>query len=119
MMYGVYPTKKFCSQSCAAKAYRYRKANNISSTHKVCLKCQKEFDVDPKANARRYCYECMPQGSYYNGASRRALIKQWALDYKGNACEICGYNKCISALEFHHKNSTTKEFTIRKRFYTV
>ena len=27
-------------------------------------------------------------------------------------CQRCGYNKCISALEFHHTDPTKKEFTI-------
>ena len=32
--------------------------------------------------------------------------------YKGGKCEICGYDKCIDALEFHHLNQETKSFGI-------
>ena len=28
--------------------------------------------------------------------------KQKAVDYFGGKCKICGYSKCIDALEFHH-----------------
>lgn len=28
--------------------------------------------------------------------------KEAAVKYKGGKCELCGYNKCIDALEFHH-----------------
>jgi hypothetical protein len=35
--------------------------------------------------------------------------KQKAVDYKGGSCVICGYNKCLSALEFHHTNPQEKE----------
>lgn len=34
------------------------------------------------------------------------------VEYKGGECERCGYNKCIDALEFHHKNPNEKDFTI-------
>lgn len=32
--------------------------------------------------------------------------------YKGGKCEICGYSKCIQALEFHHLNPEEKDFNI-------
>lgn len=31
---------------------------------------------------------------------------------KGEKCSICGYNKCLRALEFHHPNPKEKEFQI-------
>ena len=37
------------------------------------------------------------------------------MDYKGNQCSICGYNKCNDALEFHHLNPKEKEFNISDR----
>lgn len=41
---------------------------------------------------------------------RRVKIK--LVEYKGGKCEICEYNKCISSLEFHHKNPEEKDFSI-------
>ena len=32
--------------------------------------------------------------------------------YDDNKCQICGYNKCYQALEFHHINPKEKEFNI-------
>lgn len=32
-----------------------------------------------------------------------------ALEYKGGKCSICGYNKSIAALEFHHINPNEKD----------
>jgi len=32
--------------------------------------------------------------------------------YKGGKCEICGYNKCLGALDFHHLNPNEKDFSI-------
>lgn len=45
----------------------------------------------------------------------RRLIKRWALEYKGNKCQCCGYDKCVDALEFHHLDETQKDFGISDR----
>lgn len=38
---------------------------------------------------------------------KRALIAML-----GGECSKCGYDRCISAFDFHHKDSTTKSFEI-------
>lgn len=40
----------------------------------------------------------------------RKQNKKKAVEYKGGKCERCGYNKCISALDFHHLNPKKKNF---------
>lgn len=42
----------------------------------------------------------------------RKKLKERLVEYKGGKCEICGYNKCITALEFHHLDPGKKDFTI-------
>lgn len=49
---------------------------------------------------------------------RREKTKELLVEYKGGKCEICGYDKCISALEFHHIVSGEKEFGIGQKGYT-
>ena len=49
---------------------------------------------------------------------RRKKIRQLAVEYKGGQCEQCGYNRCIEALEFHHTNSSGKDFSISEKGYT-
>ena len=49
---------------------------------------------------------------------RRDTTKEILVEYKGGKCEICGYNKCISALEFHHKDPQEKDFAIGAKGYT-
>lgn len=66
-----------------------------NSIHWKCMKCQSEYVQ-----------------------KRREHIKLLALAYKGNKCQCCGYNKCISALEFHHIEPTQKEFAIGTNGYT-
>ncbi|OGF20375.1 hypothetical protein A2Y83_03425 [Candidatus Falkowbacteria bacterium RBG_13_39_14] len=41
-----------------------------------------------------------------------------AMEYKGSKCAICGYNKCIQSLEFHHVNSKGKDLGISAKGYT-
>lgn len=85
-----------------------------SNQGKECAKCKKIFYPKKGASTRKYCYECVPE-SFSNGAQQRKFIKQWAVEYKGNKCECCGYNKCIEALEFHHLNPEEKDFNISDR----
>lgn len=42
----------------------------------------------------------------------RKRTKQRLIDYKGGKCELCGYNKCNRALQFHHLNPEEKDFSI-------
>jgi hypothetical protein len=49
---------------------------------------------------------------------KRRKIKEDLVEYKGGQCEVCGYNKCIAALEFHHKDHTQKDFALSKNGYT-
>ena len=62
-----------------------------NSIHWKCMKCQSEYVQ-----------------------KRRDHIKLLALAYKGNRCQCCGYNKCESALEFHHINPEEKDDTISR-----
>lgn len=42
----------------------------------------------------------------------RKRVKQKLIQYKGGSCQICGYNKSITALHFHHKDPKEKDFAI-------
>jgi len=47
--------------------------------------------------------------------SRRSNIKEWLDNYKATLkCERCGFSH-PAALDFHHRDSSTKEFTIGSR----
>lgn len=39
-------------------------------------------------------------------------MKERAVAHLGGRCKLCGYNKCLAALEFHHEDPETKDFTI-------
>ncbi len=50
-------------------------------------------------------------------AKRRRKVKTLAIEYKGGKCQICGYNKCQSALDLHHFGQN-KKFGISDKGYT-
>lgn len=88
--------------------------NMVSSKPKTCAKCKKIFYPKKQAKTRQYCYDCVPEANY-SSTLIRAKIKDWALEYKGNKCSCCGYDKCKEALEFHHINPKEKDLIISDR----
>jgi len=85
---------------------------------KTCTKCNETKSLDDfyKKGARLHsnCKKCFNKYC----ANRWKKIKTKAIEYKGNKCASCGYNKCPDVLEFHHRNPKEKEFEwekLRKR----
>lgn len=84
-----------------------------------CITCGQEFDMIWPATNRKYCYDCKPAGDENKIPSvkraRRKAIKLALVNYKGGKCEICGYDKCLRALEFHHENPEEKDFILSSK----
>lgn len=83
----------------------------IHQQEKICPICGESFKITSLSQSRRkYCEKCSPSTNNPTikiRAMREAIIKQ-----RGGKCEICGYNKCMAALEFHHIDPTQKDFEI-------
>jgi len=45
-------------------------------------------------------------------AKSRRKTRLALIEYKGGCCARCGYDKCSSALEFHHIDPSKKDFGI-------
>jgi 5-methylcytosine-specific restriction endonuclease McrA len=82
-----------------------------SLEYKVCRGCNLNLSMNNYYNGWDKCLLCKK-----NMAAKRAdIIKRQCLNYKGsNCCIHCGYDKYIGAIDFHHVNSTTKEFRMSK-----
>ena len=65
-------------------------------------------------SGRTRCKKCAAEAV----TLRRRRIKLKAVEYLGGKCSCCGYNKCIDALEFHHKDPTQKDFGISARGFS-
>jgi hypothetical protein len=71
--------------------------------------CKKHGETDGYFCSKRIrCKKCNVEAV----TKRRRKIKLKAVEYKGDKCEICGYNKCINVFEFHHKDPNEKDFAI-------
>ena len=84
---------------------------------KLCEICNKKFET--KSSTRLYCYECSGESSREDNETRkhqktilRRSMKLQAIKLLGGKCSICGYDRCVDALEFHHKNPHEKEFKL-------
>jgi len=45
-------------------------------------------------------------------SARRRRVKQILVDEAGGSCALCGYDRCVGALQFHHVDPSTKSFTL-------
>ena len=84
---------------------------------RICEICNNKFET--KSSTRIYCYECSGESTRNVYTTRkhqktvlRRSMKFQAVKLLGGKCSISGYNKCIDALEFHHKNPEIKEFKL-------
>jgi hypothetical protein len=98
-----------------------------------CTKCGRdlpESDFYTRGNSlKSWCKECFKADvisrrssgikrgrpeKIDDGLTRNERKKQFAVDYLGGKCSNpeCGYNKCLDAMEFHHKDPEQKDFQI-------
>jgi hypothetical protein len=52
-------------------------------------------------------------------ARRRRKVKRILVREAGGACAICGYDRCVQALEFHHLDPEQKRFGVAARGITI
>ncbi len=50
---------------------------------------------------------------------RRRKVKRILVNEAGGGCFICGYNRCIGALQFHHIDPRNKRFSVSGKGYTI
>ena len=77
------------------------------SIEKTCEKCGCKFNTIGHGVNRRYCFTCVPSGEI-----TATVIKKYLVAQKGGKCQICGYDRSVAALHFHHRNPATKKFNI-------
>lgn len=84
---------------------------------KRCEICGNNYQTN--SPIRIYCYECSGESTRKNNTTRkhqktmlRRNMKLQAIKLLGSKCSICGYNKCVDALEFHHEDPNEKEFKL-------
>ena len=51
-------------------------------------------------------------------AVRRLRLKKKLVESRGGKCQVCGYSRCLVALDFHHIDESTKLFGLSQRSLT-
>jgi hypothetical protein len=72
-----------------------------------------EFTLDRRGSWR--CRQCRQDAV----AERRRKVKRILVEEAGGECRLCGYDKAIGALQFHHLDPATKHFGLAQRGHTV
>jgi len=88
--------------------------HNTSQLHKPgrngdkceCLDCGRVYEYDrSKGHQLERCNSCCVK-------RRRKKRKKKLVDMQGGECIKCGYDNCLTALDFHHRNPNEKEFGV-------
>lgn len=90
----------------------------------ICGNCKQSLTADsfyPRSKTGKrstdrssYCKTCVNKLS----TQRHHIFKEACLEYKGGVCELCGYSRNKAALDFHHRDSLSKEFSPSKQSST-
>ncbi len=63
---------------------------------------------------RPRCKKCRSEAV----ARKRRRLKRVLVKERGGSCALCGYDRCLAALQFHHLDPDTKAFGIAHRGFT-
>lgn len=99
--------RKYCLECSPFKEHNTKQLH-IKENGKFCICCGKPLI----RRQTKYCSKNCKAIVYIS--KRRRKIKKKMVDYKGGKCIKCGYNKCIWALEFHHREK--KNFSLTKAY---
>jgi predicted HNH restriction endonuclease len=82
-----------------------------------CCKCKVELNesngyIRTDKNKRSNPFQSLCRKCFNEYCCKRWNERKLeAIKLKGGKCEICGYNKYYGALEFHHRDPKSKEFS--------
>jgi predicted HNH restriction endonuclease len=86
---------------------------------RICDKCHitKELSLENFRKSRHgnflhICKKCESKSAHERNKKRRKEQKIKSIELLGGKCCICGYDKCLRALVFHHPDPNKKEYNI-------
>jgi transposase len=82
----------------------------------VMRTCGRHGETPHRYEKRGY-YRCRRCAQSYV-ATRRRRVKAILVEEAGGACALCGYSRCVAALQFHHVDPSLKEFAVSRRGIT-
>jgi len=70
-----------------------------------CSRCLKPYAYARNGCTLTHCNSCVV-------LLRHLRVKEKAVHYLGGRCWVCGYDRCVKALDFHHLSRNGKDFSI-------
>jgi transposase len=89
---------------------RPRRVDPATAPPIVLRPCRTHGATRFRLEGRGY-YRCM-RCRQERVSQRRRRLKLQLVTEAGGACRICGYDRCVAALEFHHIDPATKQFAL-------
>ena len=96
---------------CAHRSHHKRKVACVASGWNKGLTAETDERVLKNTVAMKKTYQS-PKSNSRQVMSWRKKTKQKLVEHIGGCCKVCGYNKSIDALHFHHLDPNTKSFGI-------
>jgi 5-methylcytosine-specific restriction endonuclease McrA len=81
---------------------------------KICPSCRQDLPLTEYYRRRNkdgsgvYCKPC----TFEQTIKRQRRLKAQAIAYKGSCCQLCGYDRYVGSLEFHHRDPAQKDFSL-------
>lgn len=99
-------SRKYCLM-CSPYGSKNTKQLELNQDYNcICNKCNRKYQYQRNSgHTLKFCNSCLAN-------KKRFSSKEKAIEYKGGECQKCGYNKCMRAMAFHHRNPENKSFNI-------
>jgi transposase len=90
-----------------------RRKRGSEGRRETVSRCKHHGETSFVREGRGYyrCKRCRVEAT----VRRRHLLKRILVKEAGGKCVLCGYSRCVRALEFHHLDPKTKEFEVNYR----
>lgn len=92
--------RKFCLECSPFGEHNTRNLAKGPNSPKICSTCRKHFN-----EKGTICGSC--RVTKWRQEKKKILVIE-----HGGKCKICGYDRCLSNLTFHHRDPSVKEFGI-------
>ena len=97
----------------------YRRPSDMRSLNFCSRKCSGRYYVGKFRGENSPSWNGGPEKSQEREIRRqrnkRVELKRKGVEHLGGKCKMCGYNKCIAALDFHHQDPKEKDYDFLKK----
>lgn len=104
-------TIRYWLEKHGLKTQRARRELTLLASGEAVGDCRRHGRVRFVQRRSDGCYRCA-QCRSADVARRRRRVKALLVEEAGGACSLCGYDRFVGALQFHHVDPATKDFSL-------